>query len=293
MRYQYRIAGITVCAELPFSLKITKESEQFVRELPSGECSADLTVRFIPVQEIPESNAGRHWEICQYYEQDADGYRVFFCPVRDGKPYACISWKDGEPDAVCHYLKEKESCVVYSQNVLDIIGLEILLRRFHGMILHASYIRWNGRGILFSAPSGTGKSTQADLWAKYEQAEILNGDRAALRLTEDGWRAYGLPYAGSSRIYRNETTGIAAIAVLRQGKENRIRRLSAAEAFVCLFPEITIHRWEKEFVEELSDLLLRLLAEIPVYCLTCLPDRGAVELMKETMIKNREEFGYD
>ena len=59
----------------------------------------------------------------------------------------------------------------------------------------ASFIRWQGRGILFSAPSGTGKSTQANLWVQHQGAEVINGDRAALRQVGGRWQAFGLPYA--------------------------------------------------------------------------------------------------
>ncbi|MEE1312349.1 MAG: hypothetical protein UHS41_01185, partial [Lachnospiraceae bacterium] len=153
------------------------------------------------------------------------------------------------------------------------------------LLLHSSFIRWNSQGLLFSAPSGTGKSTQADLWVKYEGAEIINGDRAGLRKLDKGWTAYGLPYAGSSGVYRNESAPVKSIIVLRQAKENRIRPLGPAEAVRYLYPEITVHQWDSDFVKQVMDLLTDLVLNIPIYLLECLPDQGAVDLVKRTIFE--------
>ncbi|MDY4968906.1 MAG: hypothetical protein SO101_01400, partial [Lachnospiraceae bacterium] len=74
-----------------------------------------------------------------------------------------------------------------------------------------------------------------------------------------------------------------AVVVLRQAKENRIRRLRAAEAIRFLYPEVTAHHWDREFVDRILNLLMELTAAVPVYLLECLPDRGAVELVKDTI----------
>ena len=125
-----------------------------------------------------------------------------------------------------------------------------------------------------------GKSTQAELWRQYEGAEILNGDRAALRKKNGIWHGYGLPYAGTSGIYRNESAPLKVIVALRQATENRIRRIAGAEAFSYLYPETMIHRWDPQFESRAAELLLSLLSEIPVFLLECRADRGAVEILK-------------
>ena len=69
----------------------------------------------------------------------------------------------------------------------------------NGLVLHASAIAHQGRAVLFSAPSGVGKSTHTQLWQKQfgaEQAVILNNDKPALRLLDQQWWVYGeLPSA--------------------------------------------------------------------------------------------------
>ena len=104
-----------------------------------------------------------------------------------------VTWLgDSGKTVYCDYVRGMESYMNHSHNLCDLLGLETLLLKYDGLLLHSSFIRWRGEGILFSAPSGTGKSTQADLWVKYEDAEILNGDRAGtslLRASMDGVRS--------------------------------------------------------------------------------------------------------
>ena len=149
------------------------------------------------------------------------------------------------------------------------------------MLLHASLIEYKGIALAFTGPSGVGKSTQADLWHRCAGAQILNGDRAALRKEIHGWQAYGSPYAGSSGIYINRSAPLKALIVLRQGKENKLQPLGYTQALRCLYQELTVHHWERNFVAAATDLCLDLLENIPVYRLECRPEDSAVQLLKE------------
>lgn len=284
-RYEYEIAGITILCEIPFAIKIKEESKPFVRMLSESDTSkAVLTMQFCMVNTIPEIGKTYHQEECRYYVETEKEWKIYFCASPNTIPYACTTWDRCEKNKIiCQYIEGKEDYLEYSRNIVNHLGLEILLRARGGILLHSSLVRWKEKGILFTAPSGTGKSTQADLWQQYEFAEVLNGDRAAIRWADNKWIAYGLPYAGSSGIYKNESADISAIVVLRQAQENRIRRLSPQEALVYLYPEVTIHRWDKEFVETVWNEMMQLIESIPVYFLECLPDEGAVALVKEKL----------
>ena len=136
-----------------------------------------------------------------------------------------------------------------------------------------------GDVISVIGPSGTGKSTQADLWKEYTGAKILNGDRAMIRRMGDGYRVYGSPYAGSSGIYTNLSVPVRAIVTLEQGKENRLIPLSPVDAFRKLYRELTVSLWDAGFVEKASEELLEMIGRLPVYHLICTPDRAAVDLL--------------
>lgn len=169
------------------------------------------------------------------------------------------------------------------ENILDFLALEDGLLWNQAFLLHASFISRNGKGILFTGPSGTGKSTQANLWHQYENAEIYNGDRTIIRKMQGGYQGFGSPYAGSSGIYRNEMAFIRGIVVLTQAEYNHIERLRGRKAFVPLYRETLMNTWDSAYMETMTDLILKAVADIPIYHLACRPDKGAVDLVKSTL----------
>ncbi len=281
MRFNYSIAGIGICCELPFELKVLEESVPFL--VKKADIFCDVKVSFFEETEISKPKDKGTWKLNRLFYSISDGEEVYYFPNKSKPPYACAVY--GKRHINIAYTRNAVSFMEYSRDFVDHLSLERLLLNHHGLIVHASFIRWRNCGIIFSAPSGTGKSTQADLWIKYEKAECLNGDRTGIRKSDGRWNAYGLPYAGTSGIYRNESAPLTAIVMLGQGKENTVRRLSPVEAFKALYPETLIHQWDSEYVREASAYILELVKDVPAYRLTCLPDEGAVRILKEELIR--------
>lgn len=151
------------------------------------------------------------------------------------------------------------------------------------LLMHASLIEWGGRAVAFTAPSGTGKSTQADLWHEHLGAEIMNGDRAFVRRFDDEWRAYGSPWAGSSPYIKNVKAPLAGIVVLMQAPENRIRRLNAAEVMAYLYNNVRYPFWDEEATAASLETLDALIREIPIFLLECRPDEEAVRITRDAI----------
>ena len=292
--YQYFIAGMRIQCRIPFPVVIQEEAEQFLFSGGEKYCieerQTDAIITFGQAVSLPSVPENAVFRSDHFYSRDKAGrYQVHYCSCPGKPPYACTIWEQNDAGRLslsCLYLPGNEFRFSYSRMISDHIGMETFFIRKDCMMLHASFIRQQGRGILFTAPSGTGKSTQAELWKMYEGAEILNGDRAAVRKSGGCWYAYGLPYAGSSGIYRNESTELSAVVVLRQAKENRIRRMKLLEIIQNLYPETTIHHWESDFVEKALTILTELAEEVPFYLLECLPNRDAVQLLKEEISRN-------
>lgn len=166
-----------------------------------------------------------------------------------------------------------------SAMLFKVLFLEHLLLLNGGVILHSSYIVTRYGAVLFTAPSGTGKSTQAELWQRLKGAETVNGDCSVIRKENGVYKAFGLPFSGSSGICFNRTYPIAAVVALGQAKENRLKRLFGAEAFVRIFGGVKRDTWDFAGTEMCSAVLGELCTEIPVFSLDCLPDSSAVELL--------------
>ena len=160
---------------------------------------------------------------------------------------------------------------------------ERLLIRAGRAVLHASFLDWQGRGIAFTAPSGTGKSTQAALWERWAGAETVNGDRMAFGLRDGRLWGFGIPIAGSSQIFRNRALPLHAVVLLEQGPENRLRRESPARALPFLLSQTTVNRWDGAFMTQVMALLDALLRLVPVYRLRCRPDAGAVACLRAAL----------
>ena len=118
-----------------------------------------------------------------------------------------------------------------------------------------------------------------------ETATQINGDRPILYKNAEKWMGCGSPYAGSSECYVNEQVPVRMILLLRQGMECRIARLPMAKAFKEIFQNCTVYSWNREYVENVANLVAELICDVPVYSLTCRPDRSAVEIVKEELKK--------
>lgn len=175
-----------------------------------------------------------------------------------------------------------------AKTVLNSIEAEHLLTVHNGFLLHASFVAWNGRAILFTAPSGTGKSTQAELWRTLRGAEIINGDRAAVRICGGKALAWGLPFAGSSDVRKNTVLPLAAVVYLSQSPETSITRLRPSLAFRRIWEGCSVNAWNREDVLLGSQTVMDLVASVPVCHLACTPDESAVRALESVILSEEK-----
>lgn len=288
MKKQYQIAAVRLLISSDLTIQNDELSVLFETTVSEGKADFHITIQVASLPEYPGEKElytrgkrktfvledrlvsyyrepNRRWQFC--YEEGKDSGKLIVLPE------------------FSHYTSD-------IRNIWNKIDLSRILLRQGGLILHASYIIWNGCGILFTAPSGTGKSTQAGLWEKYRGAEIINGDRAVIRKWEGRQRAYSLPFSGTSGICRNVSCPLQAIVVLGQAKTNILRYLSDSEAVKYLYSQCAVNRWNGAEVSLVMDLLQKLVREVPVLRLDCLPDESAVEVL-EKCLKKYEERGKE
>ncbi|MBP3313655.1 MAG: hypothetical protein J6K84_03240 [Oscillospiraceae bacterium] len=155
----------------------------------------------------------------------------------------------------------------------------------NGIMLHASAVVVDGQAYLFSAPSGTGKSTHTRLWLKKfgERAHLLNDDKPALRQENGTWYAYGTPWSGKDDISVNERVPVAGICFIRQGLTNRIDRFCGSRA-VFAFLDQTARPAETDYREKIMDVLDHILDSVPVWQMECNMDLEAAEVSSKTMM---------
>lgn len=172
---------------------------------------------------------------------------------------------------------------ISAKNALEESGIFRMLAEHGGVVLHSSYIiTQRGEALLFSAPSGTGKSTQAELWRSYAGARVINGDRALVK-AENGVTANGILFSGTSGISENVTAPLRALVLLRQSEKNEIRSVSGKEAFMRLLPQCSYYPDEEENLRLVTGILAEIISAVPVYDFGCVPDESAVSALSEVL----------
>ena len=203
------------------------------------------------------------------------------------KAYMCVDSQGKQHQIFCPEAKFPGE--LHTKLVLNCLGAEHLIARAGGFIFHCSYIERNGEAILFTAPSGTGKSTQADLWHEYRGTEIINGDRAAVRIVDGKAMAEGIPFAGSSPYCKNRRLPIRAIVYLGQAKETSIRILRGYEAFSKIWEGVSVNTWDKEDVELVSAAVQEVARQVSIFHMPCTPDESAVIALEDALRKLEQQ----
>ncbi|MBO5332848.1 MAG: hypothetical protein J6B37_01900 [Clostridia bacterium] len=149
------------------------------------------------------------------------------------------------------------------------------LIKHNGMMLHSSCVEKDGQAYLFSARSGTGKSTHTHLWLEnLSGTRIINDDKPALVCEDGKWYVWGTPFSGKTDENVNVKIPVRAIIFLHRSEENKVEKLSPARS-VGLLLEQTINPVNREMAEKMLDLVDMLLRRVPTFSLGCNMDPQA------------------
>lgn len=280
MERKYTLAEVNILIKTDFDFNDVERYIPFISDFDTP----DLTYEFITVDELPELP-----EEPIFY----DGM-VRICR-KDGITYRCYAYSKLSANAIMTDERINEGILtvyvarsaVFSfqseMRIFDHLAIEHAMALFGGTMLHSSFISYEGKAILFTAPSQTGKSTQAELWRKHRNAAVINGDRSLIKLKDGVLHAYSLPYCGTSNICKNYSEPIRAIVILRQAPYNRISTLRPTIAFRDIYEGCAANVWYSDDVKVICDLVEQMIKTVPVYLLECLPNEDAVNTLAEEL----------
>ena len=150
------------------------------------------------------------------------------------------------------------------------------------ILFHSSALEIDGKAVLFTAPSGIGKSTHASLWRRCfgKRVRMINDDKPLLKI-DNNVTIFGTPYGGKDNLQNNISSTAVAIVVLHQASENSITKLSAEEAFPLLLNQT----YRSSTIEGMTKTLplVDTLSHLPVYSLGCTISDEAVMLVYNTL----------
>ena len=280
LRY-FCIAGVTVRLDADTRIGISDKMSPFLLSEAPEDIGYEIILK--KTEKLPDAGIPYYTNGVSHYEMTASGKRIFFSDNPYSEPYAVAEFYSNNR-VILSYINEAEGMFDSTTAVFHKTGFESLLLDCNRLMLHCSFIIHKEKALLFSAPSEIGKSTQARLWRDCFGAEIINDDRAAVAVENGYCFSHGVPFSGTSDICNNRSSQTGAIIVLSQGKENTISLLSPSDAFMHLYPQLSVHQWEKNCVDKASRLLLDVIEHTPAYKLSCLPDRSAADLLYQTLI---------
>lgn len=281
MQSHYKIAGISIRVDAPTELS-DNEGFSLYRVPPQPE---DYSISLIPDQDfaIPPFDGKPVFSDPMHLVLQGEGKCLHLFRIPSTRGVSAWNWLEPGNSLEIHYHPGAESYYLNSTGCFNCAGIERILFEGGKFLFHCSYVDDRGGGVLFSAPSGGGKTTQASLWERYAGATMVNGDRAVLEKNQDGYAVHGLPIAGSSGVFLNRSLPLKAIFIVKKAAENRAVRLSQQEAFQAVFSELTINTWNHPFVLSTVDFAMNLAAKLPVFRLECRIDQGAVEAAKREL----------
>lgn len=222
----------------------------------------------------------------EYYEENGRRYAL---SIGNGTEYLAGSvWKKSDFRHIDCYVN-KNLCYPLETalgTVMRFLPVRAVFMQYGVLFFHASQIAFQDKGILFTAPSGTGKTTQAKLWQNYRNARMICNDRTLIRRQDETWFTYGYPLDGSEPVRSGEVYPLGCIVVLRQGDRNRAERLRGARAISMLLPQLVLDEWDADIRVRAIELLMSLLEHIPVYLYICTKERDAVDDLEKKLISD-------
>ena len=295
MRLKIKLGGVVLLFLSDQDMEIHAELLPFL--VPDEDEAEEITIlvkRDWENVRLPETEPLGEDLICRYYSQNGQRY----CVTRGGRAgtIACSVYTCECTRIVCT-INEGVLRRPFRQagTIFRMLPMREIFLAKNILFFHAAQIAVDGKGILFSAPSGTGKTTQAKLWEKYRNAEIICSDRTLVHKTEGAWRTYGYPADGSEPVRSGKVHTLGCIVLLKQGAENQIIKLTAAKALAGLMPQMVLDCWNPEARTKAVELLLQIFADIPVFLFSCTCDESAVKILEEELqrrgvIENGENY---
>ena len=146
-----------------------------------------------------------------------------------------------------------------------------IMPKYNTILFHGSVLAIDGKGYLFTAPSGTGKSTHTRLWKEYfkNRVVVVNDDKPFLKIEDDDVFAYGTPWDGKHRLSSNIKVPLKGICILSQDRENWIKKIDSKSVYPYLYNQVYHIINERENAIKTLQIFDKLLKIVPIYKMGC------------------------
>ena len=259
--------------------------------------------RFV-MRKMSTRTANEQMNMVQFTMQAAGRVVAVTALYESTRKYCSLYLCDSEPDL---FLEITPQDIVFEQETMDLerisegqlpykvdgryLDRTALQRKiaeklfeYDTVLFHGSVIAVDGEGYLFTAKSGTGKSTHTRLWREMlgDRAVMVNDDKPFLRVMPDYIRVYGSPWNGKHGIGNNIDVPLKAICILERGEQNEIQQISANEAVSMLLQQSNRPQ-QPALLPKYLDILESISQKTAFYRMKCNMDPEAALIAYQTM----------
>lgn len=154
-----------------------------------------------------------------------------------------------------------------------------LLPKYDRVLFHGSSLAIDGSGVLFTAKSGTGKSTHTRLWRQVfgDRVRMVNDDKPFLHISADTVTVYGTPWRGKHSLGENMSAPLKAVYFVNRGERNRVEKITSRELYPLLLQQTYTPENPAAMARTLA-LVERLSRNVKLLRLYCNMDPEAAEI---------------
>ena len=151
-----------------------------------------------------------------------------------------------------------ETLAIYREIVEKMLPYSVFL-------MHGSVVATDGSAFMFTATSGTGKTTRARAWLKQVEGSIVvNGDKPLLKVTDQAVYTCGTPWCGKENLNTNVSVPLSAVILLERAERTSLEKISFSEAFPALLRQ-TYRAKDSEKMAQTLALLRKLGERVEIY----------------------------
>ena len=289
MKKKYSIAKFNICADWEDDKILIDTLKAYESDFEGdGDISVSLEYTDLPISADAESYVKLSDNKFYYRDKDGNDNVVYF----DTLSATVISKITFSPDyslvKILAYNVRKIYDIgsdYYLLNLFDNM-LRYCMQMHSSFVFHSSAIGCNDGGVVFSAVSGTGKSTHTSLWLReFSDSYIVNDDSPIIRLEKNGdVNLCGTPWAGTSGINTNVIIPLKGIVFLERAEKNSIDKIPAIQS-VGRFLNGISPSLNSEMLERALETLNRILIKVPSYVLKCNMEPEAAHVAREKIFE--------
>lgn len=224
---------------------------------------SNFTVRF----------AGLNINITTIYD-----YTYNFCKeyLTDGTPDFSVTTTE-EKIAKEIEISEFTPTKPYAESICVYREIAEKLPLFNRFIFHGAAISYKNNGYIFTAVSGTGKSTHISLWKQYlgDDVEIVNGDKPIINIDGDDVIVYSTPYAGKEGWQNHKSAKLKGVCIVERGNVNQVKKVDFSTYLNTLFKQVYKPYDINSTIKTIE--LFNEFSKLPLYLMQCDISENAVK----------------